>query len=48
LQAVSKGREYGELVAITDSEEEIIRRIRMFDPEIYSKKETLPFSCDLT
>ena len=48
LQAVSKGREYGELVAITDSEEEIIRRIRMFDPEIYSKRETLPFSCDLT
>ena len=48
LQSVSKGREYGELVAITDSEEEIIRRIRTFDPEIYSKRETLPFSCDLT
>lgn len=47
LLAISKGKEYGELVAITDAEEEIIRRIRMFDPNVYSKKETFPFTCEL-
>jgi predicted Rossmann-fold nucleotide-binding protein len=38
LSKVAKGKEYGELIALTDSEEEIVRRIRMFDPEIYRAK----------
>ncbi len=38
LTVVAKGKEYGELIALTDSEEEIVRRIRMFDPKIYSKR----------
>ncbi len=36
LQKVSKGKMYGELLALTDDENEIIRRILSFDPEIYS------------
>ncbi len=38
LSTVAKGKEYGELIALTDSEGEIVRRISMFDPVIYSKK----------
>jgi predicted Rossmann-fold nucleotide-binding protein len=37
LARVAKGKEYGELIALTDSEDEIIRRIKMFDPQIYAK-----------
>lgn len=42
LQAVSRGHQYGELIALTDSEEEIIRRIKMFDPSLYIKKTKPP------
>jgi predicted Rossmann-fold nucleotide-binding protein len=38
LSTVARGKEYGELIALTDSEDEIVRRICMFDPAIYSKK----------
>ena len=38
ISKVAKGKEYGELLALTDCEDEIIRRIQMFDPEIYRKK----------
>ena len=38
ISAVAKGKEYGELLALTDCEEEIIRRIKMFDPAIYAPK----------
>ncbi|QDT04480.1 hypothetical protein K227x_28710 [Rubripirellula lacrimiformis] len=45
LAAVAKGKEYGELIALTDSEDEIVRRIQMFDPVIYAKKEKPRFKC---
>ena len=45
LAEVAKGKEYGELIALTDSEDEIVRRIKMFDPEIYTKKEEPRFKC---
>lgn len=45
LVAASKGKEYGELIALTDSEEEIVRRIKMYDPEIYRKQEKPRFDC---
>ena len=45
LATVAKGKEYGELIALTDSEDEIVRRIKMFDPEIYTKKEKPRFKC---
>ena len=45
LQAVGKGREYGELIALTDSEAEIVRRIKMFNKDIYTKKEKPRFDC---
>lgn len=45
LVAVSKGQAYGELIALTDSEDEIIRRIKMFDPGIYTKKQKQQFTC---
>lgn len=45
LVAVAKGKEFGELIALTDSEDEIVRRIKMFDPEIYTKHETPKFEC---
>lgn len=45
LATVAKGKEYGELIALTDSEDEIVRRIKMFDPEIYTKKEKPRFEC---
>jgi len=35
ISTAAKGRAYGELLALTDSDEEIVRRIRMYDPEIY-------------
>ena len=35
LSKVAKGKEYGELLALTDSDDEIVRRIKMYDPEIY-------------
>lgn len=35
LSKVAKGKEYGELLALTDSDDEIVRRLKMFDPEIY-------------
>lgn len=35
LQKVAKGKMYGELLALTDSEDEIIRRILMFDEGLY-------------
>ena len=38
ISSVAKGKEYGELLALTDSEEEIVRRIKLFDPQIYSAK----------
>jgi predicted Rossmann-fold nucleotide-binding protein len=37
IASVSKGKEYGELVALTDSEDEIVRRLKMFDPVVYTK-----------
>jgi len=45
LVAVSKGHAYGELIALTDSEDEIIRRIKMFDPDLYTKKQKQQFTC---
>ncbi len=36
LQHVAKGRKYGELLALTDDTEEIVRRIRTYDPARYS------------
>ena len=45
LKAVAKGEQYGELIALTDSEDEIIRRIKMFDPTLYSKKQKINFEC---
>ena len=36
--SVAEGQAYGELIAMTDSEDEIIRRIKMFDSELYTKK----------
>ena len=42
ISSVSKGKEYGELLALTDCEDEIVRRIRMFDPAIYKKEGTWP------
>ncbi|MDY7093600.1 MAG: hypothetical protein SX243_11580 [Acidobacteriota bacterium] len=36
LSAVAQGHMYGELLALTDSEEEIVRRIKIFDPAVYS------------
>ena len=45
LAAVAKGKEYGELIALTDSEDEIVRRIKMFDPKIYTKKQKPRFKC---
>ncbi len=35
LQHVAKGKIYDELLALTDSEDEIVRRIQMYDPELY-------------
>ena len=45
LATVAKGKEYGELIALTDSEDEIIRRIKMFNPKIYKKVEKRRFDC---
>ena len=39
LVSVSRGQAYGELIALTDSEDEIIRRIKMFAPDIYTQKQ---------
>ena len=36
LSFVAKGKMYGELLALTDRRDEIVRRIQMFDPELYS------------
>ena len=36
LQHVAKGRRYGELLALTDDTDEIVRRIRAYDPARYS------------
>ena len=36
LSFVAKGKMYGELLALTDRKEEIVRRIQMFDPDLYS------------
>lgn len=36
LSKVARGHMYGELLALTDSEEEIVRRIQIFDPALYS------------
>ncbi len=38
LSAVAKGKEYGELVALTDSGAEVVRRIQMYDPKVYKKR----------
>ena len=38
LQKVSKGKMYGELLSLTDDENEIIRRILSYNPEIYKVK----------
>jgi predicted Rossmann-fold nucleotide-binding protein len=46
LAQVAKGKQYGELIALTDSEDEIVRRIKMFDPEIYKKDEKPRFDCE--
>ena len=45
LATVAKGKEYGELIALTDSEDGIVRRIKMFDPDIYKKTEKPRFEC---
>ncbi|TWT76457.1 hypothetical protein CA13_69510 [Planctomycetes bacterium CA13] len=45
LVNVAKGKAYGELIALTDLEDEIVRRIKMFAPEIYTKKEQPRFKC---
>ncbi len=44
LVSVSKGQTYGELISLTDSEDEILRRILMFDPEIYRHAEKPRFN----
>ena len=36
LKKIAKPKPYGELLALTDNEEEIIRRIKSFNPEIYT------------
>lgn len=36
LKKTAKSKPYGELLALTDDEEEIIRRIKSFNPEIYT------------
>ena len=36
LQHVASGRKYGELLALTDDTDEIVRRIRAYDPSAYS------------
>ncbi|GAB5534424.1 MAG: LOG family protein [Rubricoccaceae bacterium] len=36
LSAVAKGKMYGELLALTDRRDEIVRRIQMYDPALYS------------
>jgi hypothetical protein len=47
LAKVAKGKEYGELIALTDSEHEIVRRIRMFDPQVYAAPpEEMEFGCE--
>lgn len=35
LEQLARGHMYGELLALTDDENEIIRRIRMYDPALY-------------
>ena len=35
LKKVSKGKKYGELLALTDDENEIIKRILSYNPELY-------------
>lgn len=37
ISSVAQGQVYGELLALTDCEDEIVRRIRMFDPELYTQ-----------
>lgn len=37
LKEVAQGKMYGELLALTDDEDEIVRRIRMFDPKLYTQ-----------
>ena len=37
LSKVARGHSYGELLALTDSEDEIIRRILAYDPEVYRR-----------
>ncbi len=38
LQQVADGHLYGELIALTDSEDEIVRRLLSYDPALYSPK----------
>jgi hypothetical protein len=35
LQKVSEGQLYGELLALTDNEDEIVRRILSYNPTLY-------------
>ena len=35
LKAVSAGKPYGELVALTDDSDEVLNRVRSFDPDLY-------------
>ncbi len=35
LKAVSEGKPYGELVALTDDSDDVLNRLRSFDPELY-------------
>ena len=37
LEAVAQERRYGELLALTDDEEEIVRRIVDYEPEGYRR-----------